>query len=313
MSNSLRNFKKDLLSVRIQGATQVALATLQALSHYIKSQKMPASKADWKSLVETQEGLVNLRPTEPLARNISRWFIYELKKQAAVLNKSSWNKGVEQLVLKLENYLKQAESKLSKAGVSALTFKRNIFTHCHSSLTEKILMAAHRDGKRFKVYHTETRPLFQGHITDKHLRHSKIPCVMVADSAAAWLVSDHSGDDVKINVVLLGADSIARDGSVLNKIGSFGIALAAYDSKIPVYIATTLLKTDIKGESKIELRPTQELWPHAPHGTKIINYAFDKVPAKYITGIICEFGIIKPNQVVKLVKQHYPWLIYNAK
>lgn len=308
MSNSLRNFKKDLLSVHIQGATQVAQTTLQALSHYIKSQKIPTSKADWKSLVDIQEDLANLRPTEPLARNISRWFICELKKQAVDLNKSSWNRRVEQLVLKLENYLNQAESKLSKAGVSVLASKKIIFTHCHSSLAENILVTAYRSGKRFKVYHAETRPLFQGHITDKNLRRSKIPCVMVADSAAAWLVSNHSGDDVKINLVLLGADSIARDGSVLNKIGSFGIALAAYDSKIPVYIASTLLKVDIKGESKIELRPQQELWPHAPHGTKIINYAFDKVPAKYITGIICEFGIIKPNQVVKLVKQHYPWL-----
>jgi ribose 1,5-bisphosphate isomerase len=313
MPNSLKKFRKDLLSVNIQGATQVARATLRALSNYIKSQKMPTSKASWKSLVDIQEDLANLRPTEPLARNINRWFIYELKKRAVVLNKSSWNKGVEQLVLKLEKYLNRAESKLSKMGVSALASKRNIFTHCHSSSAEKILIAAHRDGKRFKVYHTETRPLFQGYITNKHLRRSKIPCVMVADSAAAWLVSDHSGDDVKINLVLLGADSIARDGSVLNKIGSFGIALAAYDSKIPVYIASTLLKADMKGESKIELRPRQELWPHAPRGTKIINYAFDRVPAKYIAGIICEFGIIKPKQVVKLVKHHYPWLIYNAK
>jgi ribose 1,5-bisphosphate isomerase len=308
MSNSLKNFKKDLLSVHIQGATLVAQTTLQALSHYAKSEKIPTTKADWKSLAKIQEDLANLRPTEPLARNISRWFVYELKKRAVNLNKSNWNKLVEQLVVKLEAYLKQAENKLSHAGVVALTAKRNIFTHCHSSLAEKVLLAAHRKGKRFKVYHTETRPLFQGHITDKHLRHSKIPCAMVADSAAAWLVSNHSGDDVKINLVLLGADSIARDGSVLNKIGSFGIALAAYDSKIPVYIAATLLKADMKGESKIELRPRQELWPHAPRGTKIINYAFDKVPAKYITGIICEFGIIKPKQVVKLVKQHYPWL-----
>lgn len=308
MLNSLRNFRKDLLSVNIQGATQVARATLRALSHYIKSQKMPTTKADWKSLEKIQKDLASLRPTEPLARNISQWFIYELKKQTITLNKSNWNKVVEQLVLKLENYLNQAESKLSKAGVFALVSKRNIFTHCHSSLAEKILVAARRSGERFKVYNTETRPLFQGHITSNHLRRSKIPCVMVADSAAAWLVSDHSGDDVKINLVLLGADSIARDGSVLNKIGSFGIALAAYDSKIPVYIASTLLKADMKGESKIELRPLQELWPRAPRGTKIINYAFDRVPAKYITGIICEFGIVKPKQVIKLVKQHYPWL-----
>ena len=68
------------------------------------------------------------------------------------------------------------------------------------------------------------------------------------------------------------------------------------------------MKYDSDGIIPIEIRPQEEIWPNKPKGLKIINFAFDTIPAKYITGIICEFGIIKPNHINKFVKKNYPWL-----
>ena len=309
MSRSVSQFKRALGSVRIQGASAVAQATLQAFAMYTRAQFAPRKTGDWVRLSRSAHSLVTLRPTEPLARNIVHWYIAELHDYAGnASSQAQWLGYVRSLERAILEYLNETDDLITKAGERLVRPGQTIFTHCHSSLAEHILAGARQAGKRFQVYHTETRPLFQGRITDRRLRKAKVPTVMVADSAAAFLISNHSGDSVKVSWLLLGADSIARDGSVLNKVGSFGLALAAYDSKIPVYVAAPLLKVDWQGKSTFELRPARELWPHAPPGTRALNFAFDRVPARYITGLITEFGIVKPSQVARLVKQHYPWL-----
>ena len=309
MAISISQFKRDLVSVRIQGAMAVARATLQAFGSYTRSVPAPRKKADWAKLLKVADTLATVRPTEPLARNVVRWYVHELQSYVGTTSsQAQWRGHAGSLARAILEYLNEVDDLIVTAGQRLVRPQQTIFTHCHSSITEHILVAARRAQKHFHVYHTETRPLFQGRITDKRLRAAHIPAVMVADSAAAFLISKHSGDTVNVDWVLLGADSIARDGSVLNKIGSFGIALAAHDSKIPVYVATPLLKIDWHTTSTFELRPGSELWPNAPAGTQALNFAFDRVPAPYIKGIICEFGIIKPSQVARLVKQHYPWI-----
>jgi methylthioribose-1-phosphate isomerase len=82
--------------------------------------------------------------------------------------------------------------------------------------------------------------------------------------------------------------------------------MSARHSKIPVYIIGSLTKVDAGNNVKIERRSGKELRPDAPKGLEIINYAFDMVPAKFITGIITEYGIIKPKDIKKYVKKYYP-------
>jgi translation initiation factor 2B subunit (eIF-2B alpha/beta/delta family) len=89
---------------------------------------------------------------------------------------------------------------------------------------------------------------------------------------------------------------------------SYSICAAAFDNKIPVYIAGNLLKTDIHDDIHIETRAWEEVRPDKPEGLEIINFAFDQVPAKFITGIITEFGIVKPTEVRETVEKEYPWM-----
>ncbi len=295
--------------VKIQGATAVAEATLEALGHYLTSINCPRSGADWYAIKKIANQLSQVRPTEPMAHNLTNWLINELRYNFRKTTQSAiWFTVVNKTVSELKYKCREINAKISENGSLLVKNEQIIFTHCHSSLVESILVRARRQKKKFEVYHTETRPLYQGRITANHLRLAGIKSTMVTDSAAAWLISNRSGDEVDVDWILLGADSLAKDGSVTNKIGSFAIALAAHDSGLPVYVASNLLKFDHSGSSHIELRSTSEIWPGAPRGTRIINYAFDKVPAKYITGIISEFGIIKPAHAFRLAKVRYPYV-----
>ncbi len=304
-NTSLAVFKKNIKKVKVQGASSVALTTLQQVVLLMKNSRRHSSPRDLTKLCRQGETLAKLRPAEPLARNLIRWLVNSLQLQ---VNHKRWQADIRRQERMIKSKLDLIDKLISKSGSTLIKSGSNIFTHCHSSQVEKILQQAKKVGKKFIVWHTETRPLFQGRITEKHLKQAGIKSVLVVDSAAAWLVSNHSGDRIKINLVLLGADSIERDGSVINKIGSFGIALAAYESRIPVYIVASLLKLDWDKQSKVELRSEQELWPQAPKATRILNYAFDKVPAKFITGIVTEAGIIKPVQVKTTALKFYPWL-----
>jgi len=199
---------------------------------------------------------------------------------------------------------------MAARGAKLIKNKDKIFTHCHSVTVVNILKNAKKQGKKFHVFNDETRPLFQGRLTSEDLARAGIVNTMVVDATAGFLVSNFSGDEVKINKVIMGCDVILKDNAALNKVGSFNIALAAYTSGIPVYLAGTILKkTNLK--MKATLRDSNEVWPAAPKGLKIINYDFDRIPARMITGYITEFGVIKPREVDKYAKKYYPWILKN--
>lgn len=132
---------------------------------------------------------------------------------------------------------------------------------------------------------------------------------MITDDAAPFFVDNLYESDTHMDMVVIGSDAIKLTGDVYNKVGSFSIALAARHSKIPVYVVGSLLKVDTENTVKIEQRSGQELRADAPKGLKIINYAFDMVPAKFITGIITEYGVIKPKDIKKEVKKRYPRMV----
>ncbi|MFA5070188.1 MAG: translation initiation factor eIF-2B subunit [Patescibacteria group bacterium] len=296
---------RELKKIKIQGASQIALTSLLTLKG------MPFKKRaaeTIKSIKLFKNGILCRRPTEPLVINL-----FGIIEKRLGVKKSLDRKSVTNEVERLIKAYEEIEAKIVKRGSLLIKSRENIFTHCHSSLVEKILVKARKDGKNFHVYNSETRPLFQGRITAKNLIKNHIKVSQVCDSAAAFLISDHSGDDIKINKLIIGADAVGLNGWAVNKIGSFGLALAAWESRIPVYVATSLLKIDPKSRVNIriplEKRSSREIWPEAPRGLKLENYAFDYIPAKFITAFITEFGLIKPSGIRLLVKSHYQDLL----
>ena len=160
-----------------------------------------------------------------------------------------------------------------------------IFTHCHSTNVNNALIYAKKRGKKFEVYTTETRPLYQGRITALALRKAGIKVTIFVDSAVGIALSKEQGTK-KVSRVFLGADAITKKG-VINKVGSETVAKLARQEKIPVYIVGDSWKfTDKKIPT--EQRELDEVWDRAPKGIRIKNPSFEFVDKKYITRIITE-------------------------
>lgn len=298
---------KDIKSLRTQGATAIAKAVILAIKSYSCKDKAKNLKKWQDDLDRAARYLLSARPLEPMAKNGVK-FIFSETTKAKPKNiaqaKNYLKKATEDFLVLMED----AAQLIIPVGQTIIKNGDNILTHCHSWLVEQILIAAKKSGKKFHVFNTETRPLFQGRITSKKLLKAGIKTTMITDSSAGFLISRYSDKKLIMDKIILGADAILPDGSVINKIGSFGIAVSAQYEKTPVYIATTLLKFHSKNWIKIEERSSKEVWPRAPKKLKIINFAFDIIPAKLISGIICEEGIIKPNKIKEIVKRIYPWL-----
>ena len=261
---------QNIKEIKIQGARNIAKSALRAYS-----------------LVPTESSrkiLLNSRPTEPMMRNILN---------AVVSGKSS---------NQLSKHFEEAQGKID---VSVLKFIKNndrIFTHCHSTNVVNALIYAKKHKKKFEVYVTETRPLFQGRKTARELKKTGIKVTMFIDSASAISIEkENRRDKIYVNKVFLGADALLKDG-IINKIGSGMISQIAYMNKIPVYVIADSWKFT-KNKVPIEQRKLNEIWDNAPKNIRLKNPAFEFVPKKYISGIVSELGFMMYSKFVESMEK----------
>jgi ribose 1,5-bisphosphate isomerase len=266
----------DIKEVRIQGAAAVARAAVQAL--LIRHDDASVKK------------LLSLRPTEPCMRNAIKF----------ALSYPQIRQGVQE-ALKILN----SDSEIAKIGSRLIENGMTVFTHCHSTTVMSILLEAKRQGKRFSVNCTETRPLFQGRITASQLAKAKIPTTLFVDSAARIALK-------KADIAFYGCDAITPT-HIYNKIGSELFAIIAERYDVPVYVATGAWKFDPESiygkETEVEERSPKEVWQNAPRGVKISNMAFEKVDAHLVTGIVSEIGVYMKKSFISAFKKEYPSLL----
>ncbi len=243
---------KDIKSVKIQGARNIAKKALYAYS------LIPTKSSKKK--------LLGLRPTEPM-----------LEKVLNMLEKKPYRE-----ILK---HFEQAQDKINKKVFKLIKNNDMIFTHCHSTNVVDALIYARKHKKKFEVYNTETRPLFQGRKTASQLRRAGIKVTMFVDSALGVALSKEQGTK-KVDKVFLGADALLKKG-IINKIGSEVVAKIARSEKIPVYIIADSWKFT-KKKVLIEQRKLNEVWNTAPKNIRLKNPAFEFVDKKYITKVITE-------------------------
>ncbi len=182
-----------------------------------------------------------------------------------------------------------------------------VLTHCNAGRLATagdgtalaVMFAAHRLGKKFRVLANETRPLLQGsRLTALELAEEGIPVEIIADSAAAGLMARGN-----IDLIVTGADRIAANGDVANKVGTYGISLAAKAHQVPMYVAAPVSSFDLAAADgsaiPIEDRDPLEVLHVAGHriaepdaGAR--NHAFDLTPAENLAGLITDRGVISP-------------------
>ena len=197
--------------------------------------------------------------------------------------------------------------RIGEHGAPLIRDGARVLTHCNAGAlatvawgtATAVMYMAHLRGVRFEVYADETRPLLQGaRLTAFELTAAGIPTTVLCDSAAASLMA--AG---RVDLVVVGADRIAANGDVANKIGTYMLAVAAKHHGVPFYVAAPYSTFDLACASgariPIEQRGEDELrrgvlGPIVPEQAGVWNPAFDVTPAELITGIITDRGLIRP-------------------
>jgi ribose 1,5-bisphosphate isomerase len=297
---------EEIKSLRIQGATNVAKAGMEFLHDFAQRHTDLPTEKLFLELLKAKEIIRNARATEPALRNGLQ---FVLNKLIAIKNEPSCDIAdcvTEYSKIYIET-LKNAKQKIIEIGSERIPSSRkfSVLTHCHSSVVTGILLKAKEQGKDFRVFATETRPRFQGYITSRELLEANIKTTLVVDSAMRWVVRNYP-----IDMILIGADAITSEGTVLNKIGSRLLALVAREMHIPYYVATPLLKYNpdsVFGTlEKIEMRHYDEIWKDKPENLEIFNPAFETVSRRYIDGLITEAGIFPPDLISRVFYEQYP-------
>jgi len=313
MEQLLKDANK-IKSLEIQGALNVAVSAISFLHDYAYRISKNLSISDLiKKLKEAKEILLETRATEPAMRNGLNYLMNKIEKERKLL---SITKLLELISYCKDEYKKMLQTaKMKIAEIGARRFpdvgtNENfiVMTHCHSSVVTAILIEAKNQGKEFKVINTETQPRLQGRKTAKELLDAGIEVIHVVDSAMRWAVNHF-----EVDLILIGADSITSEGTVLNKIGSRLLALVAHEEHVPFYVASPLLKynpqTSFGILEKIEMRDSQEIWENAPKGLTILNPAFETVSRRYIDGLLTEAGLFASSHVHYYFSKLYPELI----
>jgi S-methyl-5-thioribose-1-phosphate isomerase len=207
----------------------------------------------------------------------------------------------------------ERNKKIGFNGKSLIKNNYKIITHCNAgSLATAgygtalgVLKAAKDEGITFFAYVDETRPLFQGsRLTAYELLYEKIDFTIICDNAASFIMKIK-----KIDLVIVGADRIASNGDVINKIGTYGLAIAAREHGIPFYVAAPFYTFDFSindgYDVPIEYRDPAEIkniagFDIAPYNANALNPSFDVTPARFISGYITEKGIYSVNDIKKL-------------
>ena len=280
---------RDIKDLKIQSATNVAKMALEVIHNEYKI------NSNAEHINEIIQKLHKTRPTEPMMRNTIKYYLYLIKKT---------NVNSTEAYKKTQDFFDFSKRQIVFHGSNLIKDGRTYFTHCHSSKVTGIFIKA-RKNKLFRVFNTETRPLYQGRKTAIELSKAGIPVVHFVDGSARVAIKES-------DAVFLGADAITDKGEVYNKIGSELFAETARQRKIKVYICASSWKTDpltfFDFDEKIEERNEKEIWAKPPVGVIINNYAFEKIHPKFITGIISEFGVLKPKEFIKKVRQRNKWM-----
>jgi methylthioribose-1-phosphate isomerase len=249
-----------------------------------------------------------MRETRPTAVNLF-WAVDRMEKILDQVPSHGVMETRERLVKEALQILREdieVNRKIGTYGKKLIKNGDGVLTHCNAGALATggygtalgVIYAAWGEGKRFRVFVDETRPMLQGcRLTAWELVQEKIPATVITDNMAGVLMKEG-----KINLVLVGADRIARNGDTANKIGTYGLAVLSKWHGIPFYVAaptSTLDLTVVTGlDIPIEQRDVREVThfqgcPIAPKGVKAFNPAFDVTPHSLIHAIITEKGIVQ--------------------
>lgn len=293
--------------LRVRGAPAIGIAGAYGLYLGIKNVNETSFDSFYSEADRIAEYLNSSRPT---AVNLS-WALKRLMATIYAAKEKPIDE-IKKIVLDTAVNIHNEDRRLCKSigenGLELIPDDARILTHCNTGglatgefgTAFSVILHAHHAGKLKQVWVDETRPLLQGsRLTAWELQKADIPFQLNVDSAAAFLMQQG-----KVDLVILGADRITRNGDTANKIGTYSLAVLADAHNIPFYVAAPYSTIDMELESgndiEIEERVAEEVTNFgnkqtAPNKTEVYNPAFDVTPNHLISAIITEKGVIKPD------------------
>jgi len=290
-------------SMVIRGAPAIGVAAAMGIALGIKN-------LSTKDHLEEDFAKISSRieRTRPTARNLF-WAIERMTRlfeenKEQPLDKIQSVLTTEAIAVHREDI--EINQQIGKHGQQLFSKKMNLLTHCNAGALATagygtalgVIRAAVENGKNIQVFADETRPFLQGsRLTAWEMVKEGIPCTLITDSMAGYFMKSN-----QIQAVIVGADRIARNGDVANKIGTYSVAVLAKEHRIPFYVAAPLstidLDTPTGEEIPIEQRDTKEVTEikgHtlAPAATSVANPAFDVTPNRLVSAIITEKGVVR--------------------
>lgn len=296
---------EDIASMEIRGAATIADAAAEALATQARASEADSPEA---FSAEMRAAARRLRETRPTAVSLPNSLRYVLRGMSGE-TVEALRESVLASAAEFRRELDQAQENLGQIGANRLRDGDTVMTHCHSTDALSCVEAALDQGKEISAVVKETRPRKQGHITAKQLREWDVPVTLVVDNAARRYLDE-------VDHVLVGADSIAADGSVINKIGTSGLAVNARERGVPIMVAAQTLKLHpdtMTGHTvEIEMRDEREVLTAAEEaeingekteGLTVENPAFDVTPPRYVDAIVTERGQFPPESIVTLMRE----------
>jgi methylthioribose-1-phosphate isomerase len=290
----------------VRGAPAIGVAAAMGIALGMKNSKAETGaelKRDFDQICEA------IGKTRPTAVNLF-WAIRRMREKFESLRVRPLPQIKKTLVEEAQRMHAEdiaANQVMGRYGATLMPASGGVLTHCNAGALATcgygtalgVIRAAVEQGKKINVYADETRPFLQGsRLTAWELMKDGIPTTVISDNMAGAIMKQG-----KIGAIVVGADRIAANGDVANKIGTYSVAVLAKEHAIPFYVAAPWSTVDMNmpdGDGiPIEQRSPREVTHHAgkqlaPDGVLVENPAFDVTPGKYITAIITERGVAKP-------------------
>ena len=301
---------EEIETMETRGAAAIADAAAAALTGQSESSDADNPETFRAEMRAAARVLYDTRPTAVSLPNALRYVLAGMEGDSVEALRRSVRRRAERFRTDLE----QAQERLGGIGAGRFTDGDVVMTHCHSTDAIACIEAATEAGISLSAIVKETRPRNQGHITARELDDLGVPVTLVVDNAAHRFLDD-------ADHLLVGADSIAADGSVVNKIGTAGLAVSARDRGVPVVVAAQSIKLDPKtltgGAIEIERRDESEVISGAKRrelgDIDVANPAFDVTPPRHVDAIVTEHGQFPPESIVVLMRELFgdrveePW------
>lgn len=305
IDEEVRHVVNDVRIRQMRGGTVVTHAALKALrSAEMKSRAIGPGEF-LAELEENSKYLGTIRAfSVPLSNALNQVLAEVRSTVARQPDVQSLKKMVSDVTLEFESKLDQSVQKIAEIGARRLRDGDVILTHSYSSSVISILKKGHEQGKKLKVFVTETRPELEGRDVARELAETGIETTLIIDSAASHFVKE-------ADKVLVGAEAVAANGAIVNKIGTATIAAVAHEARVRVYVAASTFK--FSPETMFgELITIEERDPsyvlddeqlRRISGLSVRNPAFDVTSPQDIDLIITERGVIPPQAAIMIVRQ----------